>query len=375
MDKVRRIGVSVDLVGSYGRGIFLGLRQYAQEVDNWHCQFCSVWLGADDTDISTWKVDGWIGYGQEARLLAALRSRPRPLVCVSTAQTTRRRPAVVPDNKAVGRMAFDYLLDRGHTHFAFVGHDSLFSDLRQAAFVEAVGEFGRTCHQFPRHLFAPHADKELRRWLSRLPKPVGIFAGSDHIGAIVLDCCREQRIAVPQAVAVLSVDNDELYCTARLPSLSSIQLNTFRIGYEAAATLDRMLNGETPPHKALLIPPLHVVTRKSTDALAFADDQVRRAVQFIHERITHPTTAADVIHQAAVSPATIESRFRRQLKCSILHYTHKVHVEHAMSLLSSTRLSVWEVARASGFTSTTRMGIIFRRVAGQTPSEYRRQTV
>jgi LacI family transcriptional regulator len=373
MDKIRRIGVAVDLVGAYGRGIFMGLRKYAQEVDNWHCRFCSVWLGASDTNISGWEVDGWIGYGQEPSLLAALQARPRPLVCVSTAEAGQHRPTVAPDNKAIGKMAFEYLLDRGHIHFAFVGYGSQFSEVRQTAFVEAVHEFDRKCHLFPQHLFASLADSKLRQWLMDLPKPVGILCGSDHVGAVVLDCCREMQLAVPQSVAVLSVDNDELYCTARVPSLSSIQLNTFRIGYEAAAILDRMLNGEIPPSRPLLIPPLYVVARKSTDALAFVDDEVRRAVQFIRDRVAHPTTVADVFGQATVSAATIESRFRSQLRSTILRYIHKVHVEHAMSLLTSGNDSIAEVARASGFSSLTRMGIIFRRITGRTPSEYRRQ--
>ena len=374
MQQIRRIGVFVDLIGAYGRGIFLGLRKYAEEVGNWHCRFPSTWPVGNDVDISDWNVDGWIGYSNDHKLGALMRERPTPLVSVSTEEAMRGRPAVAPHNEAIGQMAFDYLLERGLGHFAFVGHSSApFSVLRQAGFVRAATEYGRPCHLFPDYLYTPRSYGQLGRWLVGLPKPIGLLADNDDIGAVVLDVCREVSLAVPQDIAVLSVDNDELLCTVRVPTLSSIQLDTYRIGYEAAATLDRMLSGESAPSKPLLVPPLYVVTRQSTDVLAFADSEMRRAIEFIRGRVAQPTTAADVIANATVSARPLEQRFRKQLHCSILDYIHRVHVEHAMSLLSSTRLSVSEVARASGFTSLTRMGIVFRRLAGRTPSEYRRR--
>ena len=247
-----------------------------------------------------------------------------------------------------------------------------YSVKRRGSFVIAVDQFGRTCHTFPDYRYSPQSDKELRDWLTWLPKPIGLFADCDDIGAIVLDQCRAAKLAVPEAIAVLAADNDELLCTLRLPSLSSIQLDTSRIGYEAAATLDQMLDGGPPPVKPVRIPPINVVTRQSTDALAFADVEVRNAVQFIRSRTSKPTTVADVVVNARISVSTLEQRFRRQLKNSILSYIHKVHVEHAISLLTSTDLSIDQIAQESGFSSPTRMGIVFRKVTGKTPSAHRR---
>src|SRR5437660_984008 len=82
---------------------------------------------------------------------------------------------------------------------------------------------------------APLAD-----WLHGLPKPVGVLACNDVRGQQVLNACRRAGLAVPDEVAVLGVDNNELVCNLADPPLSSVDANCERIGYEAAALLDRL---------------------------------------------------------------------------------------------------------------------------------------
>lgn len=375
MAPVRHIGVFVDLIGSYGRGVFLGIQKYCEEVGNWHCTIPWTWPLGARIELEKWKVDGWISQSGEGSIGRQVERYGKPLIAVSTSDAQRGRPAVIGDNAAVGRMAFDYLLNRGHSEFTFIGHSSAaFSRERQASFMKAVREYGKPYHPAPDYDYTSRSRREIGRWLTRAPKPLAVLCDNDSVGAHVLDVCRDFGLAVPQAVAVLSVDNDELMCTARLPTLSSIQLDTRRIGYEASALLDRVLNGEPVPPKPLLIPPLRVVTRQSTDTLAFADQEVHRAVQYIREHIAEPTTVADVQRHATVSARPLQIRFRRQLQCSILTYIHRQHVERAMSLLAGTDLSISRVAAASGFSSPTRLGIIFHRLTNQTPSQYRRKS-
>lgn len=366
----------IDLIGSYGRGISLGVRRYAEETGTWHCRFASTWPVGIAVDLSNWNVDGWIGYADEFKLGEELRRRPVPLVCISSVEARRgRRPTVVCDNHAIGRMAFDYLFDRGFRHFGFVGHrNAAFSVEREEGFCQAVEQLGYKCATFD-YNYQPPSRIALLHWLRAQPQPLGVLCDNDDIGVVILDVCREHGLAVPQQIAVLSVDDDELLCTARFPTLSSIRNDTTRIGYEAAAMLDRLLDGEPPPSRPLRVPPLGVTTRQSTDALAFADPEVSRAVQFIRACIDRPTSVQDVVRNATVSTRALELRFRREMNCSILQYIHRQHVERARSMLADPHYdwSIEQVARASGFSSPTRFGIVFRRHTGMTPTQYRQR--
>ncbi len=123
----------------------------------------------------------------------------------------------------------------------------------------------------------------LAKWLRGLPRPIGIFACYDIQAQKVLEVCRELGIAVPEEIAVLGVDNDQLLCELADPPLSSVICNTQRTGFEAAALLDRMMNGEQIDSAPVLVAPLGIQTRHSTDILAIDDPDIVVALRFIRE--------------------------------------------------------------------------------------------
>ena len=83
----------------------------------------------------------------------------------------------------------------------------------------------------------------MARWLKRLPKPIAIMTCHDDRGLQVLDACHRVGLTVPDQVAILGIDNDPFLCNLSNPPLSSIDVNPERIGYEAAAVLDRLMQG------------------------------------------------------------------------------------------------------------------------------------
>ncbi len=113
-------------------------------------------------------------------------------------------------------------------------------------------------------------------WIVSLPKPVGVLACNDFRAQQVLNACRDIGLLVPDEVAVVGVDNDDIVCDLAEPPLTSVAPDTRRIGYEAAALLERMMRGEPPPAKTILVPPLSLVARRSSDALAIGDRQIAR---------------------------------------------------------------------------------------------------
>jgi LacI family transcriptional regulator len=306
----------------------------------------------------------------------------RPVVNVTAILPGLRFPCVRVDNGPVGQMAATHFLERGLRHFGYVGPpNQLFSMERRAAFCRALEQSGHgaACYHTVRRLpFDPRGqrwdlDRGVYRWLRKLPKPVGVFVPGDDWGIQVAEACRHVGLRVPEDVALLGVDDDDLDCELARPRLSSIILPTERIGYEAAALLGRLLAGEKPPAEPILLPPTGVATRRSTEILAIDDRHVVTAVRFIRENAHLPLRVQDVLREVPLGRRTLERRCHKALGWGLGHEIRRAHLERARRLLARTDLPMKLVARQAGFTSIRHMGIVFRQELGMPPTTYRRQ--
>lgn len=217
-------------------------------------------------------------------------------------------------------------------------------------------------------------NSKLRRWLSALPKPVGLFAGNDLCGSQLSEACHEAGLRIPEDVALVGVDNDDLFCELTRPSLSSVAIPAERIGYEAASLLDRRLEGVKPPRKPLLFPPLGVVARQSSDLVASDEPEVTAALRFIRNHSHTPISVSDVLREIAVSRSGLERQFRQVLRRGVGDEIRRAHLERAKSLLAGTDLSVAVVAKQSGYSGIKHLCTVFRQATGLTPTAYRRRT-
>src|SRR5205823_10414643 len=111
-------------------------------------------------------------------------------------------------------------------------------------------------------------------WLSSLPRSIGVLGCNDDWAHRLLNAARRNGLKVPDEIAMLGVDDDELFNTLVTPSLSSIALPLEEIGYQAAALLNRIMDGERPSAEPKLLPPVRVVARESTDVLSVNDVDV-----------------------------------------------------------------------------------------------------
>ena len=216
---------------------------------------------------------------------------------------------------------------------------------------------------------------QLCDWLRSLPRPIGIMACNDMRGQHVLDACRRINAAVPEEVAVIGVDNDELVCDLCDPPLSSVMPNPQRIGFEAAALLDRLMEGEKPQQMSKLVEPLGIVTRQSTDVLAIEDPLVASAVKYIRQRACDGISVVDVLHHVPVSRSILERRFRKFIGRSPQSEIRNVQLKRVKQLLRETDLPLERIAALSGYDHPEYMSVVFKRELGQTPGQYRTQNV
>jgi LacI family transcriptional regulator len=211
-------------------------------------------------------------------------------------------------------------------------------------------------------------------WLRRLPKPVGILTMDDAFAHDLAAACQHADLGVPEHVAIIGVNNDDLLCDSAATPLSSVDPDFSRMGYGAARLLDRLLHGENLDASdcRIVLPPVRVVRRQSTDVLAVDDPDVADAVRYIREHACDPCSVDEVLRHVSVGRRRLERLFARKLGYSPATEIVRVQIETAKQLLSRPEIKAAEVSHRCGFTNPPSFTRAFTRVVGVTPSAYRR---
>jgi LacI family transcriptional regulator len=365
----RRIGLALDAVAAYGRGVIRGVMTYTHTKSRWTVSAEPQWSFSDPIDIERWDVDGLIVQTFSREFEQRVIKLGLPAINVSNfCEGELQLPSVLPDDDAVGLMGADYLVSLGFRQLAYCWAGTMpYGKLRLDRFRRRAAESGIPVHEYIA------GSGPLEKWIVDLPKPIGVLGCNDDWAHRVLKAARLEGIKVPDQVAVLGVDNDELFNALVTPSLSSIALPTEQIGFEAASQLDRLMDGEKPASELTLLPPVHIVPRASTDVLSIGDEDIVLAVRFIREHASEPLQVDDVLDHVPLSRRSLERRFRELVRHSITDEIRRAHINRAKDLLANTDLAMSQVAAASGFTTATRLGIVFHREVGEPPTEFRRR--
>ncbi len=286
---------------------------------------------------------------------------------------------VSTNNRRIAELAANHLMERRLPHFAYCGVPGRTVDpwnqQRREAFAEHVRQAGCECSIYTGRHSASHSweqsQEKLANWLTGLPKPLGLMAANDARARHVLEACRRLGLRVPEDVAVVGVDNDELICNLAHPPLTSIVQGTEEIGYRAAKLLNRTMKRRDGRLSHVLVNPVDVVTRESTDLVATEDTVASTSLLYIRQHASEGIGVAEVARAAGVSRSTLDARFRRVVGRTVHEEIQRCQLNTARQFLTTTNLPVEEVARRAGFSSAQYMNAVFRRVLGQTPGRYR----
>lgn len=378
---VLEIAVLVETDNSWGRSVTQGVADFAKHFGPWN-------LLVDPRDHTPgWSLpDRWRGDGIIARIstplhLEEIARTGLPTVCVDNVLDELAGMArVMTDEEKRASLAVEHLRARGFHHFAhFAPPSNEYSREGEQAFSDAVDAAGYACHLYRpgyrggRRISRDQQYNRVSRWLSSLPRPIAILAVDARRGRQLAEICNLERIRVPDEVAILAGDSDELLCNLSTPPLSSISVASQRIGYEAAAMLHRTMLGKPAPTEPLLIPPIGVICRQSTDVLAIDDPMVVQALRFIQTHAFRGIVVEDVLREVAVSRRFLELQFKRYIGRLPAEEIRRLRLERGRDLLVQSDLSVESISAACGYAGATQFGVAFRRRFGHTPSAYRRR--
>ena len=369
-----RVALLIESSNRYGRQLLRGIRQWEHEHGPWALRLVEQGRGATvPAWLKSWDGDGIIARAEHRGIVQALKATGLPVVDVSAAMGRSVFPQVVTDSREVTALALYHFRERGLTNLAYCGAPGFrWAVQRGRYFREQVEAQGLSLHEFELAERSPEAElKQLARWLKRLPKPVGVLACYDIRGQQVLEACYSARVKVPEEVAVLGVHNDVLLCELCDPPLSSIIPDAPRAGATAASLLARMMAGHAVEEASVMISPLGVATRQSTDLVAVADERIAAAVRFIRRTVCTGINVADVLRQVPMARSALERRFRETLGCTPRQLIERERLDRVRSLLAETEATVAEVAERTGFTHSEYMTVAFKRATGETPRQWR----
>jgi LacI family transcriptional regulator len=388
------VALIVETSLAYGRGLLHGIGQYIRENGPW-----SVYLEQRSLYdppppwLKGWKGDGIISRASSPEMAKLIVDTGIPTVDLNEEVMGLGLPLIYNDHHLIGRMAAEHLLERGFTHFGYLGLEAMeWSRRRQQGFVTAATAKGFGCDvyqnpassasarldgagQLPnRFAGLPRWEDELERvarWVIELPKPAGVMACNDFRAVQLLDACRRAGVAVPEQVAVIGVDND-VACELCNPPLTSVIPDAERIGYEAARMLDQLMKGQKPPFHEKYVPPRGMVTRQSTDVTAINDPIVAGAIHFIRRHACDGIGVDDVVDAAKVSRSVLQRRFRLLMKRSIHDVILNIRLERVKQLLIDTTLSLPDIADRTGFNHSEYLSMVFKQRTGQTVTAFRK---
>ena len=282
------------------------------------------------------------------------------------------------DHMAEGRAAAEYFVERGYRNFAYVGttEPSAWSEARRRGFVSALAKRGFRCRVFPRSCAKTRGRSaqetgRLARWLARLPPCTALFAVHDERAQQIVSLASLAGLSIPDRIAVLGVDDDELICTTASPTLSSIPVNAAETGYRFAMALDAILRGRR--HDPVMRTcHTRIITRQSTDFSVIDDPLVARAVAYMRQNLRNSIGIRQIADAARCSPRTLQMRMTAAVGRTPKEEFALLRRTEAMSLLANTSMSVDQIARTCGFCGSSHLGLHLKRHLGVRPLDVRR---
>lgn len=371
------------------RQILEGILAYSREHGPWQFHFetgerYEQGLG----NGRRWGCAGIIALPRERHQVTRILQSRIPTVLINPPLPRGMRPALPPQSHVtyvlrnqedVGRTAANFFLERGFTDFAFVGtpEKASWCERRRLGFAARLKEanFGCTFFKGAPEGVRANFDQEavyLKAWLRSLKPGTALYTVRDRRALQILGLCLELGITVPDTIAVLGTDNDEVLCETATPSLSSIALDGQNAGRLCARLLDQHMHRQkVEPLVDLAYP--RVVSRLSTDASQVADPFIARALAIVRADLSMRQSIRNIAEVLGLSERSLEMKARRTLGTTFKTEVNRIRLNEAVRLISNSDLPLQRIAEKCGYCNASHLGLAFRNAFGHSPSVFRYQ--
>lgn len=369
--KKRKIVLSLNWSFENHQENVLGALDYASESKNWN-----LLRNLGDPLIRLRNLphitfDGIVANIQDQNQLNILQQTDRPIVRVDNITDTKDVPGVFPDDQAIGKLAAQHFLSRNFTNFAVVTYpEEPFGQIRAKSYMESLAP--HQCHllEISDRWDADKFKETIETFLMQQNRATAIFTVNDDLATTIIYHALKLGIRIPEDLSVLGTGNNEFTCRKAMVGLSSIRLPERKCGYMAAQMLDNLLDGKKVATQTL--PPIDIISRRSTDYFAVNDNLVAQTLRTIHAARNIPVTINDLTTELSVNRRTLERRFRKVMHKSPLEEVMQMRMSRAKRMLEHTQLTIIEISLAAGFPDLKSMETQFNKRENSTPEEYKK---
>ena len=378
-----RVLIISDFTESFSHKLLAGIVDYSRQKEQWIVRRmppeykAQIGIPGVIRVAKEWDVNAVIGQFEPTDDIGLFAENG----IVAIAQDFKKKftsiPNITADYLGTGRMAARFFIDRGFRNYGFFGfNDVCWSDERCEGFrreVEAAG-FGDSFYSYRMQeidMVWYYQRNRLREWLRMIPKPIAIMACDDNQGANLIEACHGIGIKIPEDVSVIGVDNDETLCSLGSTTLTSIQIDIEEGGRQTAALVERLVADPKAPVEDVVLRPVKIVGRMSTAAFATADQQILKALLFIHKNALKKISVSDVMTEAALSRRLLERRFKAVTGKTLYEYITDQKLKYFAEQLADTDEQVINIALSMGENDTKSISRRFKQLYGCTPVEWR----
>lgn len=378
-----KILLLTDFSSGYSRNLLKGIVRYSKEVGNWSFQRMPLYyrmLYGENGVVEwakKWQADAIIAQLTDVNI-ELLNDLNIPIIVQNYRDRNKAVSNLTGDYFNTGVMAAKFFLNRGYRNFAFYGFKgAIWSRERADGYSHEIEKQGYKLAV----LENDNKDKEewsynhtvLGNWLQSLPKPVALFACDDHFALQISETCNVHNINVPDDIAILGVDNDDLLCNISDPPLSSIVLDVENGGYNAGKLLHQLITKEITEPFNIVVNPLIIERRKSTEKYAVSDKNIRTILNYIEKNYANHLSVEELVKQVPLSRRVLEKKFKEETGESLYQYIQNYRIDQFTRLLITTDYSLFEAALQSGFENYKNVSRIFRKYKALSPAEYRKR--
>jgi len=375
---MKKVILMVNTSRGSGRNFLRGIEKYISINQNWEVLVQNPdYLPDNQPNKQSWfeisQADGII-VRDSPNTQEILKFRIPMIVNDTKLEIIPQISTIYTNSKEIGKIASDYFINLGFKNFAYCGFDNLIwsqkrfqsfkNNLESKSFNKIFNFSGFN------HKEAISERLAIASWIKTLPKPVSVFACNDDRGIQILEACKISNIKVPEEVAVLGVDNDQLMCDLSSPPLSSINLEFEKVGFEAAKLLDEKIAGNKN-NSNIVVEPQGIHIRQSTDIIAVEDKEVANALVFIRNNYRKQLQVQDVVLSTNLSRRTLELRFKAALKKSITQEINRLRIEYAKKRICNSSEPIYKIANELKFTDVEHFARFFKKMTSITPKQFR----
>jgi LacI family transcriptional regulator len=374
-----RIVIRFNPAWQFDRELTRGISAYLKEHNLWQrFAFFPEFSGKAKDDLKD-TIRRWNPHGMIIRPFPKweyFKTSGIPIIVAPVACIEKHVTNILVDDAEIARTAAEYLMSRGYRNFAFLGNrDFFWSNAREKHFEEIIRGSGLRYVKLPRVLQCTNWSKQpeaLAKWLLQMPRPIAFFTATDELSRVLAQALNLTTLRCPDDLAILGVHNDELICDFTHPQLSSIGLQAEQAGYQAIRAMVHSLLENRPLEGDIINPSTLLVERQSTNALATGDQEIRKALIYVHNAPSLATLkVSEIVQSGHISRRSLEMRFRKQTGQTLKQYIENLRLKQVTQMMDQTGLSIKEIAHQCEFFDTASLTRFVKRHTGYSPARFR----